>query len=250
MRLTKDIQRAADERARKEDYFCAAYYGWDEEKFYFIPMFADSQERTLGIFTYIVVKDGKARIHRGLNYGGLDGIRKRDFTKGRAIYREFERKYDNDDFANDEEREYISAIIQNQRPSYEMAVDRGTLYEYLEIADRFRMKLELVPEPHTMERNDGWEYYVKLVEFERNNYQIMNKTIPEAVRQIAERECCNSINYVGEYEGKQVYTISEVEEDGSKPPTGLPVLVLWDGKQTDIISGYLSLDILSHFDLE
>ncbi len=175
MRLTKEIQRAADERARKEDYFCASYYGRDEEKFYFIPMFADSQERTLGLFTYIVVKGGIARIHRGLNYGGLDGIRKRDFTKGRAIYREFERKYDNDDFINEEEREYISAIVQNQRPSYEVAVDRSTLYEYLEIADRFGMKLELVPEPHTMERNDGWEYYLKLAEFEERPL----KSIPE-----------------------------------------------------------------------
>lgn len=38
-----------------------------------------------------------------LNYNELAGIKRRDFYRGRAIYREFERKYDHDDFANDEE---------------------------------------------------------------------------------------------------------------------------------------------------
>lgn len=38
-----------------------------------------------------------------LNYNELAGIKRRDFYRGRAIYREFVRKYDHDDFANDEE---------------------------------------------------------------------------------------------------------------------------------------------------
>ena len=166
MRLTKEIQTLADERARKEGYFCASYYGRDEEKLIFIPMYADSQERCTGLFTYIVVKDGKARIHRGLNYNGLAGIRKRDFSRGRNIYREFEKKYDSDNFANEEEAEYIRAIVENQSPSYDVPVDKSTLYEYLEIAERFGMKLVLKVEEHSRERTDGWVYYVVLKEFE------------------------------------------------------------------------------------
>lgn len=171
MKLNKDIQKLADERARKEGYFCASYYGSDGEKFIFLPMRADSQERREGLFVYIVVKDMKARIHRGLNYNGLAEIKRRDFYRGRAIYREFERKYDQDDFANDEEREYISAIVQNQRPDYDLAVAKSTLYDYLEIAERFGMKLELEVEERTKERNDGWEYYVVLKEFEHEEYK-------------------------------------------------------------------------------
>lgn len=171
MRLNKDIQKLADERARKEGYFCASYYGRDGEKFIFLPMRADTQERTEGLFVYIVVKGMKARIHRGLNYNGLAGIKRRDFYRGRTIYREFERKYDHDDFANDEERAYISEIVQNQRPGYDIAVVKSVLYDYLEIAERFGMKLILEVEEWSKERNDGWVYYLVLKEFENEKYQ-------------------------------------------------------------------------------
>ena len=167
MRLNKEIQKLADERARKEGYFCASYYGRDGEKFIFLPMRADSEPRREGLFVYIVVKDMKARIHRGLNYNGLAGIRRRAFNRGRAIYREYERKYDHEDFANDEEREYISAIVQNQRPGYDVPIAKSTLYDYLEIAERFGMKLELEVEEWSKERNDGWEYYQKLKNFRK-----------------------------------------------------------------------------------
>lgn len=174
MRLNKDIQKLADERARKEGYFCASYYGRDGEKYIFLPMYADSQERCEGLFVYIVVNDMKARIHRGLNYTELSGIKHRDLYRGRAIYREFERKYDHDDFANDEEREYISEIVQNQRSGYDIPVPKNTLYDYLEIADRFGMKLILEVEEWSKERHDGWVYYLVLKEFEITN---MNEVI-------------------------------------------------------------------------
>jgi len=162
MRLNKEIQKLADERARKKGYFCASYYGRDGEKFIFLPMRADSELHREGLFVYIVVKDKKVRVHRSLNYNGLAGIRRRAFNRGRTIYKEFERKYDQDDFANDEEREYISAIVQNQRPGYDVPIAKSTLYDYLEIAERFGMKLELEVEEWSRVRNDGWEYYLHL----------------------------------------------------------------------------------------
>lgn len=171
MRLNKDIQKLADERARKEGYFCASYYGRDGEKHIFLPMYADSQKRCEGLFVYMVVKDTKARIHRGLNYTGLAGIKHRDFYRGRAIYREFERKHDHDDFANEEERAYISEIVQNQRSGYDIPVAKSTLYDYLEIAERFGMKLILEVEEWSKERNDGWVYYLVLKEFDNEEHK-------------------------------------------------------------------------------
>jgi len=92
----------------------------------------------------------------------LGEVRRRDYRKGREIFREFERKVYENDFANDRERRYVCEIVYNQRPGYEVPVERKTLYDYLEIADRFGMKLELVPKEYSVERNDGWEYYLKL----------------------------------------------------------------------------------------
>ena len=162
MKLNKDIQKLADERARKEGYFCASYYGRDGEKFIFLPMHADSQRRIGGLFVYIVVQAMKARIHRELNYNVLAGIKRRDFYRGRTIYKDFVRKYDHNDFANDEEREYISAIVQIQSPGYDVPIDQSTLYNYLEIADRFGLMLDLIPCEWSMQRDDGWEYYLRL----------------------------------------------------------------------------------------
>ena len=68
-----------------------------------------------------------------------------------------------DDFASVEEREYISEIVNNQRPGYDVPVEKSELYDYLEIADRLNMKIELKPCEWCKERNDGWEYYIRLV---------------------------------------------------------------------------------------
>ncbi|MBR3455752.1 MAG: hypothetical protein IKH26_10545 [Bacteroidaceae bacterium] len=76
----------------------------------------------------------------------------------------------------------------------------------------------------------------------------MEKNIPEQVRIIAESEACNRIHFCGVDKGSEVYSISEVNDEGQPIPTGLPVLVLWDGKETTIISGEDSLKLLSRLD--
>ena len=100
------------------------------------------------------------------SFSYLKGMKIRDYKKGRAIYREFERKVAEDDFASMEERDYITEIVNNQRSVYDIPIDKGTLYDYLEIADRFKMKLVMKVEDWSKERNDGWEYYLELKPFE------------------------------------------------------------------------------------
>ncbi len=73
-----------------------------------------------------------------------------------------ERKVDDDDFASDDECEWVREIVYNQRPSYEIPVNKTDLYKYLEVATRMNLKLNLVPYDFCKERNDGWGYYLEL----------------------------------------------------------------------------------------
>ena len=92
----------------------------------------------------------------------LCGLKFRDYKKGREIFREMERKVDDDVFASEKERDWICEIVYNQRPSYEIPVNKTVLYKYLEVAARMKMIIELVPYDYCKERNDGWAYYLEL----------------------------------------------------------------------------------------
>ncbi len=81
----------------------------------------------------------------------------------------------------------------------------------------------------------------------------MSKTIPNKVRDVAANEGCNHVEYVGTIEGNtrshEVFSISEVDENGLPIPTGLPVLVLWDGEEVEeVVTGARSLKLLSRLD--
>lgn len=77
-----------------------------------------------------------------------------------------------------------------------------------------------------------------------------NKTIPNKVTEAAADNGCNHVEYLGVIEGNtrshEVYGISETDENGNPIPTGLPVLVLWDGEQVEeVVYGARSLALLS-----
>mgnify|MGYP007101829493 CR=1 FL=1 len=86
----------------------------------------------------------------------------------------------------------------------------------------------------------------------------MSKTIPNKVREVAANEGCNHVEFVGTIvvgtiEGNtrshDVFSISEVDENGLPIPTGLPVLILWDGEEVEeVVTGARSLKLLSRFD--
>ena len=163
MKLNKAIQSIADACAQENGYFCASYIGRLGEEFVFATRYSDSEPRCEGLPSLVIVKDGQARHLMDVeSFHYLDKVKFRDYRKGRAIYREFERKVDENDFKSDEERDYITEIVQLQRSGYDVPIDGSVLYDYLEIADRFGLMLDLVPEDGCMQRHDGWEYYLRL----------------------------------------------------------------------------------------
>lgn len=76
----------------------------------------------------------------------------------------------------------------------------------------------------------------------------MSKNIPNKVQQIADQECCNSVRKVGQYMGRDVYGLGSVDDEGLPIPTGLPLLVLWNGEKTEVVTGEKSLELLSRLE--
>lgn len=74
------------------------------------------------------------------------------------------------------------------------------------------------------------------------------KQVPNFLKKIAANNGYNSIEFIGILEDKEVYGMGVVDKDGFPVPTGLPNLLLWDGKEQTIIHGYESFDILDHFE--
>jgi len=55
-----------------------------------------------------------------------------------------------------------------------------------------------------------------------------NKEIPQDVRDAAKERDCNTIEYVGNIDGLEAYSIYQVD-NGIVEPRGFPEFVLWDG---------------------
>ena len=72
----------------------------------------------------------------------------------------------------------------------------------------------------------------------------MEKKIPIQVKEIARKKGCNTVRYIGNYKGKEVYSIYYVRPDGKVPPTGLPTLLIYGEGDFDIVCGFESFDIL------
>lgn len=69
------------------------------------------------------------------------------------------------------------------------------------------------------------------------------QNIPQRVIDDAAEHGYNKVRYVGVYKGKQVFSVGFVHPDGMIIPTGLPTLLLWDGKTSKYICGMESFDI-------
>lgn len=85
------------------------------------------------------------------------------FPHGKHLFLMHQRKLE-DSSTSEKERRYSSEIIHAcQSYGYDCAIPLRTMYEFLEIAERFNKKIELVPNPSTTDRLDGWKYYIKLI---------------------------------------------------------------------------------------
>ncbi len=164
IRNNKHVQKLADKCAQKNKYFCASYLGRKGDMFIYAPTEKTSEIKCTDLPPVITIKDNKVSFVTGMQaIEILEGLKFRDYKKGRFIFRDYERKLMDGDFTSNEEREYVSEIVHNQHPGYDVPVPKTELYNFLEIADRLGMKLELKPYEWCKTRNDGWAYYVELV---------------------------------------------------------------------------------------
>ena len=73
------------------------------------------------------------------------------------------------------------------------------------------------------------------------------KEIPRQVIQAAQK-IGNNIRFVGELDGWYVYSVGMVDKNDIPEPTGLPNLILWDGKTVKNVDGFEAIDLLGRFD--
>lgn len=75
----------------------------------------------------------------------------------------------------------------------------------------------------------------------------MEKEIPQKVKEVAKKQgySCKSIGFEGHYEDWEVYGLGNEVDDDVVLPTGLPTLILWNGNNHKIVSGFDALTIIS-----
>ena len=73
------------------------------------------------------------------------------------------------------------------------------------------------------------------------------KNIPDIVKKVASDNGYNSVEFIGEIEGAQVYGMGIIGKNNIPEPIGLPELVLLRNGETQIASGEEALKLLARF---
>lgn len=131
----------------------------------FRPMHNDSRHYIEGLPIYVLLDETNIRMTDVSEcFKVLDQIATIDhYAKGRKILREFERKYQTEDYVNAKEREYIREIIHAIRGGYEVEFEDNDLYIFLQESQRLGRQIIIVPdEDENRGKLDGWSYYLKL----------------------------------------------------------------------------------------
>ena len=177
IRHNAHIQKLADDAAREEDFFCASYYGridgpcafsrvgYDGPTFVYHGQHRDSLERATGLpYLFLVQGEEVVSVCDEISFEIIEQVKHPNrFPHGKRLFLQHQRKFE-DPSAPEKERRYSSEIVHAcQRYSYDCAIPLRTMYEFLEIAERFHKKIKIVPNPSTTDRCDGWEYYIKIV---------------------------------------------------------------------------------------
>ena len=68
--------------------------------------------------------------------------------------------------------------------------------------------------------------------------------IPDIIKELAAKEGCNHVEFVGNIDNQDVYCISELDDDGLFVPCGLPTLLFWNGSTYKTITSEESLTLL------
>ena len=165
MRYNRKIQSIADECAKENGKFAAIYHGRTPDTFVFIPVYSDSEPRCEGLPQYVLVSpEGTAEYHCSLNFCEYDDILTyRHYPrKGKMIFEAYKQMVEHGIFASRKDEAKIREIVEMIKGWYNMPVGLADLFTYLEIADRFGMTISFVPDTHTTNRCDGWEYIIKV----------------------------------------------------------------------------------------
>ena len=70
------------------------------------------------------------------------------------------------------------------------------------------------------------------------------KQIPKNILDKAAEQGFNAIEFIGEREGAQAFSVGCVDEDGEPIPTGLPTVFLLKGDKVTMKNGLEALDLL------
>ena len=82
---------------------------------------------------------------------------------------------------------------------------------------------------------------------EFKNYII--DVFPGQVLKAMRNEACNSLGFLGKLNDKEVYSIGCVGIDGIPEPMGLPTLILWNGRNVEMVHGTKSFEIMDLLNL-
>lgn len=74
------------------------------------------------------------------------------------------------------------------------------------------------------------------------------RPIPQAVIKAAEKVGYNIVEYIGEYDGAQVYQLGKKEMNSTPIPTGLPSAIVFKKNTVQLVHGVDCLDLLSRFE--
>ena len=154
----------ADKCAQENGYFCALYLGKKGDAFVYDVIREICCVECLGLPSVILIDNNKAYMRNG--WEGMEILSEtkfRDFKKGRAIYKEFVRKVEQEDFLSRTECQYITEIVSRLQTSYGALFLMDRVYAFLEIADRFGRHLELVVDDCCKDAPDPRYCYYKLV---------------------------------------------------------------------------------------
>lgn len=162
MRNTKKTQAIADECAKAHCFICASYRGCKDEELIYVPLSSNS-ENNPHVPSFILIRTDVAQFVQGMEYFDvLDGVRIRDFRRGRKIYNSLYRKFQEKDFECEDSESEEHSIVISQLIYPKPWLSRQILYDYLEAAERLGMKVELHPNSECTDSEGNWVYHVEL----------------------------------------------------------------------------------------
>lgn len=189
LRYNSTYQQRADRLAQEENIWAFAHYvghyhgpagpisplSEPQEWLAFIPLHDDSFPRNEGFPFVILINEQHEEMTNELpyNFDIINATSRTDtLSQARRLFREYERKVQQNDFANDQERNDIIALVHAANGVNCYPIPRTDIYIYLQAAQRLHRRLIVLPYPdgkqlhlideqgHTL---DTQEYYLQLV---------------------------------------------------------------------------------------